>query len=142
MIPRQIYAFAKQETLQNLELLADEDGSAICTDCKDYYGKVVYDGGLGFKLGFQQKDFEIFDAAFVRVIMDNDGVSEEFVDIEAVKDELRKRSELRIGGPWVLKEDLATPDSRIKPAAAARPRVGLPYIPDQSQNKVQTKPIQ
>lgn len=52
LIPRQVYAFAKQETLQNIELLSDEDGSAICTDCKDYFGKVVHDGGLGFKLGF------------------------------------------------------------------------------------------
>lgn len=65
--------------------------------------------------------------------MDNDGVSEDFVDIDAIHHELKARCESRIGGPWVLREDFSDLDQRNSASKSLKPKVGLPYIPSQSQ---------
>jgi len=58
--------------------------------------------------------------------MDNDGISEDYVDVESIYAELKKRSESRIGGPWILREDVLPPglDQSSFTKKVAKPQVG------------------
>ena len=52
--------------------------------------------------------------------MDNDGVSDEYIDVEEIYQEIKKKIETRMGGPWVINPNdnssFLAPNSYNKPA--------------------------
>jgi hypothetical protein len=99
IMPRQVYFIEGMECLENIELLDNQEGLAVCTDCKDYHGKISFDGGFGFALNlFPSEDW---DDQFVRIVMDNNGKWDGYIDIQTVRSEIARMASLRIGGPWV-----------------------------------------
>jgi hypothetical protein len=85
----------------------------------------MFDGGEGFRLNFTQDKFEEFDGAFVRVVMDNDGIPEGFVDLLEVKNEIREEIDSRKGGPWVIDPNDTTP---VSPAPGLKKSTLIPKV--------------
>lgn len=136
-LPRQIYYFPGQDNLQNINLLSDEQGLAICTDCKDYEGQVLYDGGEGFRLNFIKEQYEDFDGPFVRVVMDNDGLPENFVNVLSIQNEIQQKIDNRLGGPWVIDPNDESPfEHQHITGHAVIPKVSKPSIA-RGQNSAQ-----
>lgn len=103
-IPRQIYFIEGQECLESIDLVDGMYAFCRCEDGNDYYGTIEYDGDFGIKLNLDKTKYD-YEDDYVRVIVDEPELLENYRNITTVFDKIDLMNSFRAGGPWITRND-------------------------------------